>query len=92
MQQKREHGGLRHPCSVPTEKVRQPAQGPHTCFPGQVDPSKGQPSSEPEEPGAPFNTGARLILQHVQALLVKRFHHSVRSHKDFLAQVPLWPD
>ncbi|KAL6036341.1 hypothetical protein STEG23_004422, partial [Scotinomys teguina] len=88
-QQKREHVSLRHPCSVPTEKVRQPAQGSHTCSPGQVDPSKGQPSPEPEELSAPFNTGTRLILQHVQALLVKRFHHAVRSHKDFLAQIVL---
>lgn len=88
-QQNREHVSLRHPCSAPTEKVRQPAQGSHTCSVGQVDPSKGQPSPEPEEPSAPFNTGARLILQHVQALLVKRFHHAVRSHKDFLAQIVL---
>lgn len=90
-QQKREHVDLRHLCSVPTEKVRQPAQGSHTCSPGQMDPSNGQSSPKPEELGAPFNTGARLILQHVQALLIKRFHHAVRSHKDFLAQVPLWP-
>ncbi|XP_057649320.1 retinal-specific phospholipid-transporting ATPase ABCA4 [Chionomys nivalis] len=88
-QQKREHVDLRHPCSALTEKVRQPAQGSHTCSPGQVDPSKGQSSPRPEELGAPFYTGARLILQHVQALLIKRFHHAVRSHKDFLAQIVL---
>lgn len=86
-QQKREHTGFRHPCSAPTEKHRQHAQTSHTCSPGQVDPPKGQPSPEPEDPGIPFNTGARLILQHVQALLVKRFHHAVRSRKDFVAQV-----
>lgn len=90
-QQKREYVDLQHPRSVPTEKVRQPAQGSHTCSPGQVDPSKGQSFPKPEELGAPFYTGTRLILQHVQALLIKRFHHAVRSHKDFLAQVPLWP-
>lgn len=88
-QQKREHTGLRHPCSAPIEKHRQHAQASHTCSPGQVDPPKGQPSPEPEDPGIPFNTGARLILQHVQALLVKRFHHAVRSRKDFVAQIVL---
>ncbi|EDL12328.1 ATP-binding cassette, sub-family A (ABC1), member 4, partial [Mus musculus] len=88
-QQKREQAGLRHPCSAPTEKLRQYAQAPHTCSPGQVDPPKGQPSPEPEDPGVPFNTGARLILQHVQALLVKRFHHTIRSRKDFVAQIVL---
>uniref|UniRef100_A0ABK0KWE8 Rho GTPase activating protein 29 n=1 Tax=Rattus norvegicus TaxID=10116 RepID=A0ABK0KWE8_RAT len=88
-QQKREHTGLRHPCSAPVEKHRQHAQASHTCSPGQVDPPKGQPSPEPEDPGIPFNTGARLILQHVQALLVKRFHHAVRSRKDFVAQIVL---
>lgn len=31
--------------------------------------------------------GARLILKQFQALLVKRFHHAVRSQKDFVAQV-----
>ncbi|KAL1772572.1 retinal-specific ATP-binding cassette transporter [Sigmodon hispidus] len=87
MQQKRGHVGLQHLCSAPTKKVRQPAQSSHTCSPGQVDASKDQPSPEPEEPSAPFNTGALLILQHVQALLVKRFFRAVRSHKDFLAQI-----
>lgn len=31
--------------------------------------------------------GARLILKQFHALLVKRFHHAVRSQKDFVAQV-----
>lgn len=31
--------------------------------------------------------GARLILKQFYALLVKRFHHAVRSQKDFVAQV-----
>ncbi|KAH0500847.1 Retinal-specific ATP-binding cassette transporter [Microtus ochrogaster] len=60
-----------------------------SMFAGQVDPSKAQSSPRPEELGSPFYTGARLILQHVQALLIKRFHHAVRSHKDFLAQIVL---
>ncbi|XP_076005482.1 retinal-specific phospholipid-transporting ATPase ABCA4-like isoform X1 [Genypterus blacodes] len=33
--------------------------------------------------------GVRLILKQFHALLVKRFHHAVRSHKDFLAQIVL---
>ncbi|KAB1273294.1 Retinal-specific ATP-binding cassette transporter [Camelus dromedarius] len=36
-----------------------------------------------------LHTGARLVLQHVQALLVKRFQHTVRSREDFLAQIVL---
>ncbi|CAL8346561.1 unnamed protein product [Merluccius merluccius] len=33
--------------------------------------------------------GCRLVLKQFHALLVKRFHHAVRCHKDFLAQVVL---
>nr|XP_034356614.1 retinal-specific phospholipid-transporting ATPase ABCA4 isoform X2 [Arvicanthis niloticus] len=87
-QQKREHV-IQHPCSAPTEKLRPHVQASHNCSPGQVDPPKGQPPPGPEDLGVPFNTGARLILQHVQALLVKRFHHTVRSRKDFVAQIVL---
>jgi ATP-binding cassette subfamily A (ABC1) protein 4 len=75
---------LGHPCLGPSKKVGQPAQGSRE----QATPPEGHPSLEPKEPGSPLNTGVRLVLQHVQALLVKRFHHAVRSHKDFLAQVP----
>lgn len=31
--------------------------------------------------------GASLTLKQFHALLVKRFHHAIRSQKDFLAQV-----
>uniref|UniRef100_A0A3B3Y540 P-type phospholipid transporter n=1 Tax=Poecilia mexicana TaxID=48701 RepID=A0A3B3Y540_9TELE len=33
--------------------------------------------------------GFSLILKHFYALLVKRFHHAMRSRKDFLAQIVL---
>uniref|UniRef100_A0A096MH45 P-type phospholipid transporter n=1 Tax=Poecilia formosa TaxID=48698 RepID=A0A096MH45_POEFO len=33
--------------------------------------------------------GFSLILKHFHALLVKRFHHAMRSRKDFLAQIVL---
>ncbi|XP_049888886.1 retinal-specific phospholipid-transporting ATPase ABCA4 [Epinephelus moara] len=33
--------------------------------------------------------GATLILKQFHALLVKRFHHAIRSQKDFLAQIVL---
>ncbi|XP_012781470.2 retinal-specific phospholipid-transporting ATPase ABCA4 [Ochotona princeps] len=52
-------------------------------------PSEDPPSPDPEGVGLPLNRGARLIAQHVQALLIKRFHHALRSHKDFLAQIVL---
>ncbi|XP_005385060.1 PREDICTED: retinal-specific ATP-binding cassette transporter [Chinchilla lanigera] len=88
-QQKREHVNLRHPCLGPSKKARQPDQGPNTCSLEQDAHLEGQAPPEPEQPSIPLNTGTRLVLQHVQALLVKRFHHSVRSHKDFLAQIVL---
>ncbi|XP_072824277.1 retinal-specific phospholipid-transporting ATPase ABCA4 isoform X1 [Vicugna pacos] len=82
-QQKRENSSLRHPCLGPGEGARPTPQG-------------GGPAPQPEGPPSPqregrgrLNTGARLVLQHMQALLVKRFQHTVRSHKDFLAQIVL---
>ncbi|XP_009076194.1 PREDICTED: retinal-specific ATP-binding cassette transporter, partial [Acanthisitta chloris] len=33
--------------------------------------------------------GFQLVHQQIKALLIKRFHHASRSHKDFLAQVVL---
>ncbi|XP_067219925.1 retinal-specific phospholipid-transporting ATPase ABCA4 isoform X1 [Chanodichthys erythropterus] len=33
--------------------------------------------------------GISLVLKQFHALLVKRFHHATRSHKDFLAQIVL---
>uniref|UniRef100_A0A672SH63 P-type phospholipid transporter n=1 Tax=Sinocyclocheilus grahami TaxID=75366 RepID=A0A672SH63_SINGR len=33
--------------------------------------------------------GLSLVLKQFHALLVKRFHHATRSHKDFLAQIVL---
>ncbi|XP_007128068.1 retinal-specific phospholipid-transporting ATPase ABCA4 [Physeter macrocephalus] len=81
-QQKRENISLRHPCLGSSRKAGQTPQG-----------SNGHPTGSaapPEQEGhSRLNTGVQLALQHVQALLVKRFHHTVRSHKDFLAQIVL---
>ncbi|XP_062960402.1 retinal-specific phospholipid-transporting ATPase ABCA4 isoform X1 [Cynocephalus volans] len=88
-QQKRENVSLRHSCLGPGGKATQTAQGCTTSSPAPAAPPQGQTPPETEEPGARRNTGARLFLQHVQALLIKRFHHAVRSHKDFLAQIVL---
>uniref|UniRef100_A0A8C0N4C3 P-type phospholipid transporter n=1 Tax=Canis lupus familiaris TaxID=9615 RepID=A0A8C0N4C3_CANLF len=85
-QQKREN--LRHPWLSPREKARQIPQGSNGCSTEPAPHPEGQPSSEPEARSR-LNTGAQLIIQHVQALLVKRFHHTIRSHKDFLAQIVL---
>nr|XP_054369188.1 retinal-specific phospholipid-transporting ATPase ABCA4 [Mirounga angustirostris] len=86
-QQKRENVSLRHPWLGPRE-ARQIPQGSDGCAAEAAPPPGGQACPEPK-PRSQLNTGARLLLQHVQALLVKRFHRSVRSHKDFLAQVLL---
>lgn len=89
-QQKRENVNPRHPCLGPREKAGQTPQDSNVCSPGApAAPPEGQPPPEPECPGPQLNTGAQLVLQHVQALLVKRFQHTIRSHKDFLAQVLL---
>ncbi|XP_059941358.1 retinal-specific phospholipid-transporting ATPase ABCA4 [Mesoplodon densirostris] len=81
-QQKRDSVSLRHPCLGSSRKARQTPQG-----------SNGhptEPAAPPEQDGhSQLNAGVQLALQHVQALLVKRFHHTVRSHKDFLAQIVL---
>ncbi|XP_025018889.1 retinal-specific ATP-binding cassette transporter [Python bivittatus] len=39
--------------------------------------------------GSRQNKGSQLILQQIKALLIKRFHHTTRSIKDFLAQIVL---
>ncbi|KAB0402577.1 hypothetical protein E2I00_011536 [Balaenoptera physalus] len=81
-QRKRENISLRHPCSGSSRKARQTPQGSHG--------HPTEPAAPPEQEGhSRLNTGVQLALQHVQALLVKRFHHAVRSHKDFLAQIVL---
>ncbi|PNJ55329.1 ABCA4 isoform 2 [Pongo abelii] len=89
-QQKRENVNPRHPCLGPREKAGQTPQDSNVCSPGApAAHPEGQPPPEPECPGPQLNTGTQLVLQHVQALLVKRFQHTIRSHKDFLAQIVL---
>lgn len=81
-QQKRENVSLRHSCLSSSRKARQTPQ--------DSDGHPTEPAAPPEQDGhSQLNTGVQLALQHVQALLVKRFHHTVRSYKDFLAQVLL---
>uniref|UniRef100_A0A2I3H6H5 ATP binding cassette subfamily A member 4 n=1 Tax=Nomascus leucogenys TaxID=61853 RepID=A0A2I3H6H5_NOMLE len=89
-QQKRENVNPRHLCLGPREKAGQTPQDSNVCSPGApAAHPEGQPPPEPECPGPQLNTGTQLVLQHVQALLVKRFQHTIRSHKDFLAQIVL---
>ena len=78
--QNKEDVSLRHPCSGPPGKARQTPQGTDGGCPEPAPPLGGEGHGQ-------LNTGARLVAQHVQALLVKRFHHTVRSRRDFLAQV-----
>ncbi|XP_075395947.1 retinal-specific phospholipid-transporting ATPase ABCA4 [Tenrec ecaudatus] len=73
----------------PREKVESIPQESNSCFTEPAPCPEDQRCPEPKGPSAPLNTGPRLVLQHVQALLVKRFHHTTRSHKDFLAQIVL---
>ncbi|KAG8511044.1 Retinal-specific phospholipid-transporting ATPase ABCA4, partial [Galemys pyrenaicus] len=83
-EQKKEKVSLRHSRLGSLEKSEQTRQRSMERAPAP----EGQPSPEPLERGR-HNTGARLAVQHAQALLVKRLHHSLRSHKDFLAQIML---
>ncbi|XP_060256842.1 retinal-specific phospholipid-transporting ATPase ABCA4 isoform X2 [Ovis aries] len=87
-QQKRENINLRNSCLGPSEKARQTPQG-SSSHPGEpAAHPEGQPPPE-QEGHSRLNSGARLVVQHVHALLVKRFQHTIRSHKDFLAQIVL---
>ncbi|NWJ07429.1 ABCA4 protein, partial [Crypturellus undulatus] len=45
--------------------------------------------SESEGRGSRQYKGFQLVRQQIKALLIKRFHHATRSHKDFLSQVVL---
>ncbi|XP_039195689.1 retinal-specific phospholipid-transporting ATPase ABCA4 isoform X2 [Crotalus tigris] len=53
----------------------------NSCAPLDGDKDNGKGSWQ--------NKGGQLILQQIKALLVKRFHHTTRSIKDFLAQIVL---
>ncbi|OWK05225.1 ABCA4 [Cervus elaphus hippelaphus] len=88
IQQKRENINLRQPCLGPSEKARQTSQGSSSCPGEPAAHPEGQPPPE-REGHRRLNSGVRLVVQHVQALLVKRFQHTIRSHKDFLAQIVL---
>ncbi|KAK2507520.1 hypothetical protein MC885_018499 [Smutsia gigantea] len=81
-QQNKENVSLRHPHLDPREKAREHARG-SAREPAALP--EGQPS--PPGRGQRRHRGARLLGQHVHALLVKRVHHAVRSRKDFAAQV-----
>ncbi|XP_055978796.1 retinal-specific phospholipid-transporting ATPase ABCA4 [Sorex fumeus] len=85
-QQTREDFSHRHPRTGRTETARQASQA--SSAEETAPHPQGQPSEAPQE-RVPVHSGARLVLQHVQALLVKRCHHAVRSHQDFLAQIVL---
>ncbi|OWK64540.1 Retinal-specific ATP-binding cassette transporter, partial [Lonchura striata] len=49
----------------------------------------GRPGDQNEGRGSRQYKGFQLVHQQMKALLIKRFHHASRSHKDFLAQVVL---
>uniref|UniRef100_A0A674GWN4 P-type phospholipid transporter n=1 Tax=Taeniopygia guttata TaxID=59729 RepID=A0A674GWN4_TAEGU len=49
----------------------------------------GRPGDQNEGRGSRQYKGFQLVHQQIKALLIKRFHHASRSHKDFLAQVAL---
>ncbi|XP_052658129.1 retinal-specific phospholipid-transporting ATPase ABCA4 isoform X4 [Harpia harpyja] len=49
----------------------------------------GVAGDQNEGKGSRQYTGFQLVHQQIKALLIKRFHHASRSHKDFLAQIVL---
>uniref|UniRef100_A0A668A8Y6 P-type phospholipid transporter n=1 Tax=Myripristis murdjan TaxID=586833 RepID=A0A668A8Y6_9TELE len=73
--------GLTHSfaCFIMTA-ANEAVQG-NSSAPGASDSSAGRGSRQVK--------GSSLIMKQFYALLVKRFHHSTRSHKDFLAQIIL---
>ncbi|XP_058158936.1 retinal-specific phospholipid-transporting ATPase ABCA4 [Dasypus novemcinctus] len=88
-QQKRGYIGVRQPGLGPSEEARRMPPNSSGRSAGPAAGVEAAPSPGPEERGAALNRGARLRLQHVQALLVKRSHRALRSRKDFLAQIVL---
>ncbi|XP_075038451.1 retinal-specific phospholipid-transporting ATPase ABCA4 isoform X2 [Mixophyes fleayi] len=53
------------------------------------DACKEQPGPETEGKGSQQIKGTDLLHQQFKALIMKRFQHATRSHKDFLAQIVL---
>ncbi|XP_068022332.1 retinal-specific phospholipid-transporting ATPase ABCA4 isoform X2 [Melanerpes formicivorus] len=49
----------------------------------------GTAGDQNEGKGSRQYKGFELVHQQIKALLIKRFHHASRSHKDFLAQIVL---
>ncbi|NXA34061.1 ABCA4 protein, partial [Eudromia elegans] len=49
----------------------------------------GRAGDGSEGRGSQQYKGFQLVRQQIKALLIKRFHHATRSHKDFLSQVVL---
>ncbi|GAB0192959.1 retinal-specific phospholipid-transporting ATPase ABCA4 [Grus japonensis] len=49
----------------------------------------GVAGDQNEGKGSQQYKGFQLVHQQIKALLIKRFHHASRSHKDFLAQIVL---
>ncbi|XP_075281062.1 retinal-specific phospholipid-transporting ATPase ABCA4 [Opisthocomus hoazin] len=49
----------------------------------------GVAGDQNEGKGSRQYKGFQLVHQQIKALLIKRFHHASRSHKDFLAQIVL---
>ncbi|XP_072500142.1 retinal-specific phospholipid-transporting ATPase ABCA4 isoform X1 [Notamacropus eugenii] len=89
-QQKGPSFSFRNPSSSRNEKATGGPQASNgSSAPEPPHSAEGPASKESEEHGMQLNKGTQLLCQHVQALLIKRFHHAVRSRKDFLAQIVL---
>ncbi|XP_057190130.1 LOW QUALITY PROTEIN: retinal-specific phospholipid-transporting ATPase ABCA4 [Triplophysa rosa] len=78
-QRKNGNGVLRH--SAATNSTDGPEEANGTGNPAESDNSAGKASRQVK--------GFSLVLKQFHALLVKRFQHATRSHKDFLAQIVL---
>ncbi|XP_028919413.1 retinal-specific phospholipid-transporting ATPase ABCA4 [Ornithorhynchus anatinus] len=84
-----EGGDCRNGSPEPAEPAE---RGPHVSngSSGEAAPSREDRAGAGPEAGRPrLNRGPRLLWQHIQALLIKRFHRATRSRKDFLAQIVL---
>ncbi|XP_074859387.1 retinal-specific phospholipid-transporting ATPase ABCA4 [Carettochelys insculpta] len=65
------------------------AEQPPSATNGASQTPAGLRGDGSEGKGSRQNKGSQLVRQQIKALLIKRFHHSMRSHKDFLAQIVL---
>ncbi|XP_051984470.1 retinal-specific phospholipid-transporting ATPase ABCA4-like [Xyrauchen texanus] len=86
---------------TPEQWMQQKRTNGNGCFKDREDTNNADGTEDANGVGNPADSdnmagrasrqvkGSTLVLKQFHALLAKRFHHAMRSHKDFLAQIVL---